>query len=69
MIVTLELSWDFRGVKGTEGQIGSSYSSFFSDRLTIVRVANYSDRPIRLRSDFPVAEYSQLVMWMAVLFP
>ncbi|KAL9952487.1 hypothetical protein ACROYT_G039751 [Oculina patagonica] len=27
------------------------------DGLTIVRVANFSDRPIRLRSDFPVAEY------------
>ena len=25
--------------------------------LTRVRVANFSDRPIRLRSDFPVAEY------------
>ena len=27
------------------------------DGLTIVRVANFSDRPIRLRSDFPMAEY------------
>ena len=27
------------------------------DGLTLVRVANFSDRPIRLRSDLPVAEY------------
>ena len=27
------------------------------DGLTIVRVANFSDRPIRLRPDFPVAEF------------
>ena len=27
------------------------------DGLTMVRVANFSDRPIRLRSDLPVAEY------------
>ena len=25
--------------------------------LTLVRVANFSDRPIRLRADLPVAEY------------
>ena len=27
------------------------------DGLTLVRVANFSDRPIRLRADLPVAEY------------
>ena len=27
------------------------------DGLTLVQVANYSDRPIRLRADLPVAEY------------
>ena len=27
------------------------------DGLTLVRVANFSDRPIRLRADIPVAEY------------
>lgn len=30
------------------------------DRLTIVCVGNFSDRPIRLRLDFPVAEYQPI---------
>ena len=30
------------------------------DRLTLARVANSSDRPIRLRTDLPVAEYDRV---------
>ena len=30
------------------------------DRLTLARVANFSDRPIRLRTDLPVAEYDRV---------
>lgn len=29
-------------------------------KLTLARVANFSDRPIRLRTDLPVAEYDRV---------
>ena len=39
------------------------------DGLTIVRVANFSDRQTRLRSDFPVAEYHPISSVNGCVFP
>lgn len=50
----LEEAWELRG----KSEINVARSLVIPrDRLTIVRVANLLDRPVRLRSDFPVAEY------------
>ena len=48
---------DSRELRGKTEIKLSPYLSNPKDRLTLARVVNFSDRPIRLRTVLPVAEY------------